>query len=328
MGCPAVDGCVGYELGEDDASAVSLTFNTGDPSTRTDDEYYNGGAGWEPIGNASNSYSGVFQGNGHVISDLSIHRAGRFIGLFGRLGSAGRLVDVGLANVDVRGQFYVGSLVGYSRGTISNSSATGTVSGTDGGFSIGGLVGINDGAIDKSYAKGAVFANDGDGAIGGFAGGNLGTISESYATGVVSGGDGSVGGFVGSNRGMITDCHATGAVSGDESVGGFVGSNDRDHTIIGSYAAGAVIRSNFGGGFVGQNKGAISASYAVGAVTGNLAGGFVGYDEGIIGASYAVGAVTGNLAGGFVGYSKGTITAGLRDRRGYGGEFGRRFCRT
>ena len=36
--------CKGYELVSD------LDFNTGDPGTRTDDLYYNNGAGWEPIG--------------------------------------------------------------------------------------------------------------------------------------------------------------------------------------------------------------------------------------------------------------------------------------
>ena len=53
-----------------------------------------------------------------------------------------------------------GGLVGNNDGTISNSYATGAVSGTSGFFFVfaGGLVGRNSGTIRNSYATGAVTA--------------------------------------------------------------------------------------------------------------------------------------------------------------------------
>ena len=91
------------------------------------------------------------------------------------------------------GENYVGGLVGRnSGGTISNSSATGAVTGTN---SVGGLVGYNEGTISNSYATGAVI---GTVYVGGLVGYNEGTISNSYATGAVTGTI-RVGGLVGGN---------------------------------------------------------------------------------------------------------------------------------
>ncbi|MFY4792787.1 beta strand repeat-containing protein, partial [Aliarcobacter butzleri] len=89
---------------------------------------------------------------------------------------------------------------------ITNSYATGTVSGHSGGGSyVGGLVGYNIGTITNSYATGTVGGHSGGGFyVGGLVGwnANSGTISNSYATGTVSGHSGGgfyVGGLVGWN---------------------------------------------------------------------------------------------------------------------------------
>ena len=153
--------CKGYELVSD------LDFNTGDPSTRTDDLYYNNGAGWEPIGTCDGTechrfdpgYAATFRGNGHVIRNLLILRPGaNHIGLFGFLISEGRIEGVGLHGVSVVGNDDVGSLAGragasHAIGTmISSSYVTGKVSG---GLRIGGLVGYNyGGTIAASSATG------------------------------------------------------------------------------------------------------------------------------------------------------------------------------
>ena len=49
--------CSGYELRAD------LDFNTGMKDRRTDDTYYNSGAGWPPIGDGTTAYTGDFDGN-------------------------------------------------------------------------------------------------------------------------------------------------------------------------------------------------------------------------------------------------------------------------
>ena len=96
--------CKGYELISD------LDFNTGDPSTRTDDLYYNAGAGWEPIDtcdwwcSASDRYAATFRGNGHVIHNLFIRRSSEYyVGLFGYLGSGSRIEGVGAARRERQG---------------------------------------------------------------------------------------------------------------------------------------------------------------------------------------------------------------------------------
>ncbi|MGJ0309895.1 GLUG motif-containing protein [Aliarcobacter cryaerophilus] len=156
----------------------------------------NGNLGWNPIGNnASNKFNGTFDGLGNTISDLYIKRPTQsYVGLFGYINSGSTIKNIGLKDLDITGNYHVGGLIGNNYGTISNSYASGTVSGTS--SYVGGLVGDN-------YA---------------------GAISNSYATGTVSG-DRYVGGLVGSNGGTITNSYASGTVSGNDRVGGLVGFN-------------------------------------------------------------------------------------------------------
>ncbi|MCY4629444.1 MAG: hypothetical protein OXE75_00925, partial [bacterium] len=67
MGCPA-SGCVGYELTAD------LDFDTNaSGGADSGDDWWNSGHGWVPIGADAVHFSGVFEGNGHVISNLFIN---------------------------------------------------------------------------------------------------------------------------------------------------------------------------------------------------------------------------------------------------------------
>ena len=148
--------------------------------------------------------------------------------MFGYTGSGAEITNVGLLNIDIIGASNVGGLVGWNRGTIMNSYATGSVSGNS---DVGGLVGDNRNAtIMNSYATGSVLGNSD---VGGLVGWNKGTIMNSYATGSVLG-NSDVGGLVGWNRGTIMNSYATGSVSGNSDVGGLVGDN-RNATIMNSY---------------------------------------------------------------------------------------------
>ena len=170
-------------------------------------------------------FSGVFDGNDHTISHLTI-TGGSYLGLFGQLGYGAMISNLGLEAVDVNGiGRYVGGLVGWNNGSITTSYSTGTVSGD---YHVGGLVGRNyDGNITNSYSIGTV---SGDGYVGGLVGRNKGSITSSYSIGTVSG-DCYVGGLVGYNSGSITTSYSTGAVSGNEDVGGLVGRNYRGDVI-------------------------------------------------------------------------------------------------
>ena len=181
------DSCDGYELMND------LDFNTGE-ATRSDDTYYNSGAGWEPIGDDINRFATTFDGNGFVLKNLSITRATTdAVGFFGVTDVSAVLTEVALRDVEVSGQRYTGSLVGYSDGVVRASYATGTVTGTD---SVGGLVGVNRGTLSSSYSTIDV---SGTSSVGGLIGANFssGRVKDAYSTGAVSGTGDNVGGLIG-----------------------------------------------------------------------------------------------------------------------------------
>ena len=287
---------------------------------------WNKGAGFNPIGKPNGNgwpFNGVFLGEGHAITSLSIHQAIYGVGLFGGIGSGGNVINLRLVGGNVTaGDHSVGGLVGYNQGIILQCSNTGSVDGS--GSDIGGLVGYNDGGtVSQCYATGDVTGNIGStttdaAGIGGLVGTNSGTITQSHAAGRVTTGDHSAGGLVGwNNGGAITRCDATGAVSGNEYVGGLCGGSSG--TVSDCYASGAVsgVDAEFGG-LIGRNiYGTVTWCYATGAVTGgtdysaNCNGGLVGYNSsGTISQSYATGSVTTgvDLAGSLVGANDGTVS--------------------
>jgi hypothetical protein len=201
-------------------------------------------------------FIGVFDGNGHTISNFSYTSTNKSrIGLFSYV--EGLIKDLRLVDPDVNGGtgLSVGSLVGRLwNGTTTNCYVDdGNVSGTK---YVGGLVGINYGIITDCYSTGSV---SGDSSIGGLVGYNQGTITDCYSTGSVSG-DSRVGGLVGGNGGTITNSYASGGVSANEEVGGLVGRNY--DTIINCYSTGRVSGIRDVGGLVGDNyKGTVTTSF-------------------------------------------------------------------
>jgi hypothetical protein len=183
----------------------------------------NQGKGWQPLGTWSlSAFTGSFNGQGHEIMDLFINRPNESpVGLFGYTGEEGVIKDINMMDVTVAGYYYVGGLVGFNNGIVTNSYSTGNVSGTVG--MVGGLVGKNTDTVSNSYSTASV---SGIVNAGGLVGDNWrGTVSNSYSTGSVIGSS-CVGGLVAySNNGTITNSYSTGSVIGYEDVGGMVGRN-------------------------------------------------------------------------------------------------------
>ena len=274
MGCPS-DGCTGYEL------TANLDFDTDDDGdVDSDDDYWNGGAGWDPIGEEDTPFTADFNGNRRTVSNLFIDRDTEDeVGLFGAIDRS-RISGVGLIGAKVTGRDAVGSLLGDGvYGSVVDNHATGQVSGQD---EVGGLVGRTWGTVWYSSAAVNVTGND---AVGGLVGHQiLNDTIASYATGNVSGMD-AVGGLVGAVSAVIQvieASYATGNVSGSGSrltdsdsgfiicdlVGGFTTSGPLETT---TSTGGGV------GGLVGSSCGYIQVSYATGAVSGTAAvGGLVG----------------------------------------------------
>ena len=77
--------------------------------------------GFEPIGTNTNKFTGIYDGQGHTISNLYINRpATDYIGLFGAIN--GEVSNLGLVDADITGDSRVGGLCGYNSdtGTITN----------------------------------------------------------------------------------------------------------------------------------------------------------------------------------------------------------------
>lgn len=233
---------------EEDLSAHYVLVDDIDAS---ETETWNGGRGFEPIGNYDYPFMGTFDGQGYVIKNLYINRSDeRNVGLFGCIRN--KIRSVGLKDIRVTGGFYnVGGLVGFNNGiSVFDSYATGSVAGNR---NVGGLIGRNSGNVSESYFAGIV---SGSSNVGGLVGLFWGSISNSYSAGTVTGDD-AVGGLVGYiYSGSVLDSYATGNVNGDESVGGLVGYNRGERSSIScSYSTGSVAGEEHVGGLMGWDLG-------------------------------------------------------------------------
>ena len=223
--CP--DGCKGYELTQD------LTL-TGVHEN------------WKPIV----SYSGVFDGNGHVITTLHVLRlfegdggvlppnnrvSGPNVwhyGMFRVLEKGGQVKNLGIVDADVQGLNVFPN--------DGSDQSTGVIAGT------------NHGTIENVFVVGKVSGQVG---VGGIAGRSDGTIRNSWADVTVQG-VGEVGGLVGEKSGgEIHSTHSRGSVTGASNVGGLVGAltgggKVEDSYTIAETSSGFVLRGNNSGGTV------------------------------------------------------------------------------
>jgi hypothetical protein len=162
---------------------------------------------WVPIGDSANPFAGTFNGDGYVISNLTINRpdADRQ-GLFGCI-LGGKVQNLGLANVNIKGRDHIGGVAGEINfnSNVANSYSTGVVIGRE---RVGGMIGsiYENSNVTNSYSTGTVNGHEG---IGGIAGGVYeSNIANSYSANAVSGYD-IVGGLAGALRaGTVANCAA------------------------------------------------------------------------------------------------------------------------
>ena len=191
---------------------------------------------WTPIGSGSRPFKGVFDGQGHTISGLSVD-VGGYAGFFDYVGANGQIKNINVVATTINGS-YAGVLAGSygSDKPIENCSAKAE---SVNGSPSGGLIGRAEAAltITNSYTSGNISGSISGGLVG-YANATL-TIANSYASGNVSGNDYS-GGLVGQASAIIiTNSYASGNVSNGLYSGGLVGyvGNAR---IENSYASGNV----------------------------------------------------------------------------------------
>ena len=193
-------------------------------------------ANWNPIG-GENHFKGIFDGNGHTVSDLYINSSGNYLGLFGYVDGAE------IKNVTVQGNVtgfyeegneqsgqYVGLVLGFgaSNTKLENCKSEGSVTGYK---NVGGIAGIMpyNGNVITSCTNRATVTGSGQNSeyVGGIVGYGQGfSLCANFAD-ITSEGD-NVGGLAGQlnpnskSQGM-SNCMNVGNVKGKENVGGLAG---------------------------------------------------------------------------------------------------------
>ena len=226
------------QLQEMNNSLTSSYLLTGDIDC-TETTGWNSGDGFIPIGNEPEGFSGSFDGQGFSITGLYIDSDTEdYVGLFGVFLQGAIVKNVALIDVDIRGIYSAGGLIGYAypEATITNLSVNGTITGED---MAGGLIGYaqHNAIISQVQTSGEVI---GSWAVGGLVGylEKDSQISNCYSQSNTTGpdSDGAVGGLIGSaETGLtITNCYATGNITGMDS-GGLIGFAEPNINTVNSY---------------------------------------------------------------------------------------------
>lgn len=187
-----------------------------------------GGKEWTPIGNSTNSFKGVFEGNKHTISNLFINSPTKSnIGLFG-VTQSGEVKNFILKNAKVTGYLDVGAVAGTPyTSKYTNIAVTGLIQVN--GFSyVGGAFGKN------AYANLTNVDVTGDEGSSVKADSVEGTIAyRTYVGGLV--------GFMGEGSHTVSDCDVKIDVTGSTcDVGGILGILHYGNTLKGCTYAGSL----------------------------------------------------------------------------------------
>jgi len=178
----------------------------------------------DTVGFQGTSFTGVFDGGGFAIQNLTITLPTQsYIGIFGCISGASSLIkNLGVQNISMEGTSDVSGLAGLNEGTIIECYTTGAVSGNS---SVGGLIGENSGSVTNCFSNATVTGNT---IVGGLVGKNNmnAAIISCYTAGAVSGTN-NLGGLGGHNLGQIIACYASTLVTGDgPTMNGLVGNED------------------------------------------------------------------------------------------------------
>jgi len=232
------------------------------------------GEEWVPIGDYSNSFQGVVEGNNHTISNFTLgsiesnltSNTASFYGLFGMMGYS-EVYDLNLSSInallEVKGKgnyVYIGGLAGYAYNSyfenVDVSFTSLNVSSLQNGSAIttiGGLVGEFNGIASDEYSyvvsingcssSGDVVFSDSEAAdeVVNYSGGLVGVIS----TGTFE------------NIAQISSCYHKGSIIGKTNAGGLIGYTGIYTGITNCFASGDKVEAtgtdgSYAGGLVAQ----------------------------------------------------------------------------
>lgn len=303
-----------------------------------------GNNNFTPLFSDEKPFLGALDGAGHKITNLTVYNTETFYsGLFSVIGSTGSVKNLTLENASASGTNYVGIVAGWSLGSITDCTVSGTVTHiAANGYKVfvGGIAGRAEGNVDGCSA--AVNLTVTEAQVEVYVGGIVGylssggssssplTLTASGTISVSSVNEVYVGGLVGraSSSAYLSKCHTEmqiTAIGSHTCAGGLVGYGDG--IINDSCTTGDVIANGTGsaysGGLIGKNNGGttITRSFTTANVTtiGNTeasVGGLVGWGYARISDCYTTGNMTADAgstygrsyAGGLIGYGIDTTT--------------------
>lgn len=175
-----------------------------------------------PIGSETKPFTGNFDGNGVIISGLTVDSNDSYVGLFGYVGAGAEISEVGLYKANIAtNYYYAGGIAGYNAGNISSCFVHGSISGLQ---RVGGIAGYNAGVgvIENCYSSGAIVPPRGTVAIS-YAGGLVGEIaaggalrySYTFAEVEAEKTSESAGAVAGRSAGEITRCYTVAVANAD-----------------------------------------------------------------------------------------------------------------
>lgn len=277
-----------------------------------------------PIGGdaETGSFSGVFDGNGHTISNLNVF-AGKYAGLFGC--NEGVIKNVVLKDVNVYGSRYVGGVVAEntSYGTVSACTVQSGNVRSDGSVSvinIGGICGRNTGHFEGEFMNGAAVtaqSNSTDIYIGGIIGRNQ--PSENFMISAINTGNiyssvqkhdlsSCAGGLIG----LEADSSYTLTIMNSRNIGNVSSSTSAEWTraggLVGYCGSNIAVTNSCNSGDISSSSSLGGAYYVSHSYAGGLLASQSGDSSAVITNSYNVGEVFSKAfdyvyAGGLLGYN-------------------------
>ena len=254
-----------------------------------DDEYLS--SGWLPIGNYSNPFEGILDGNGNTISGLWVERINTDdVGLFGRIDGA-EIKDIVLKGGIVKGGSRVGFLAGSAqKSSISNCTLDGELFAVS---TAGGIIGSANGVSLKNVNSSVNVRSDG--IAGGLVGSsNTLSISDCKVKSTYVEGKSNTGGICGLWSGgaqcslTIDNCIVETQIRGEDYVGGICGEiRESDNIIIADITNclffGPIKGNSYIGGIVGASSAGLKVNNCFSGseiyATGNSVGGIVGHSS-------------------------------------------------
>ncbi|MBP3413559.1 MAG: hypothetical protein J6K89_09905, partial [Oscillospiraceae bacterium] len=217
---------------------------------------------WIPIGgNASEDgksvrqFAGTFEGDGHVIKNLSVSAGNYYVGFFGDLNGA-TVRNLGIDSGMVMGESKVAGLAGVIRSnvTITNCYNKASVCGKS---SVGGMVGMSSGAsnvIDSCYNAGSVGGNSSAGGILGYLSGSCTdtAVKNCYNSGV--GNCGVIGSANATATGSMENCYTVDTLELVGTANALVVTNSKKLSAADLRGSAQTLGASFAEDYFTQNK--------------------------------------------------------------------------